>query len=632
MLLQNLRHRDFTGAALREIRSMRNYLKKLLETREKIESTAFFSRGLIYILVPAMTLLQWLMVQLCYQTVGESFAMSPVYILLEASLLFVLDALLALCTGRWWIGYAVTLPVAFVYGVLNHYVIDMHGTPVSVRDVGNIGTTGEVLAGYRLEISGSVILQGVLLLVGLAGIYLLRRVGLRQQRWDRTRVLVRAGCFALSAVLIFFGFFGPAPLKPSVTRSWDWAPPLRTYGAMSCLLENALSANDILLCPEGYSPETAEKIAAKYDSPAAEAEVQPDIIFILNETYYDVSLVTDLHTDVNPFAALDQRDDLIRGYATSPVIGGGTNCSEYEFLTGNSLHLTPGITPFQSLDMQGADSVVSRLEAQGYSTISVNSEHRENYYRHTGYPGLGFDRVYNDLDFTHREYYADRCYETDRCLYEHMIDWYEDMGDGPRFAYLLTIQNHGGYELCQPEDDTVHVLDDYGRYSDQMNEYFTSLALSAEALCDLIEYFEQGDRPVVLCMVGDHTTCFAPKIISEELTDEETDLILRSTPYVVWSNCGLEDDFLPEYVSLHSLGPCVLTGAGVGGRYDRFVAEMCSEVPVFLSGGDWYDSEGSRHEAESVEQMPEILQDYVYMLHNNLAGGENRQDDFFRGE
>ena len=609
---------------------MKSFSEKLSQLRNRIESTSFFRNGLIYVLVPVMTLVQWLIVQLCYQTVGGSFAMNPVYILLEASLLFSLDALLALCTGRWWIGYAVTMPVAFVYGVLNHYVIDLHGTPVSVRDVGNMGTTGEVLAGYRLEISSSVILQGVLFLLGLAGAYIMRRIGLRQQRWDLRRVPVRGVCVLLSAVLIFFGYFAPAPIKPEVTRSWDWAPPLRTYGALSCLLENAVSAEEILLRPEGYTPEAAAAIAAKYGSAGeSEPEVKPDIIFILNETFYDVSIITDLRTDRDPLAALNERDDLIRGFATSPVAGGGTNCSEYEFLTGNSLYLTPGITPFQSLDMQGASGVVSRLEAQGYSTISVNSEHRENYYRHTGYPGLGFDRVYNDLDFTHREYYADRCYETDQCLYEHLIDWYEDMGDGPRFAYLLTIQNHGGYELCEPEDDTVHVLDDYGSYNDQMNEYFTGLELSAQALCDLIEYFEQGDRPVVLCMVGDHTTCFAPKIISEKFTPEEADLLLRSTPYVVWSNCGLDEQFLPERVSLHSLGSCVLAGAGVDSSYDRFVTEVCRTAPVFLSGGDWYDREGVRHEAEGVEQMPEILREYVYMLCNNLEGGEHRQAEFF---
>jgi len=609
---------------------MKSIFGRLAAVREKFEATAFFRRWLMYIIIPLLTALQWLMIQLCCQSAADCLRVNPVYFLTESSLLFVITALVALCTGRWWIGALVTSLFSFVFGVLDHYVIDLHGTPLNIRDTGNMGTAGEVLAGYRLEIGATVIFQAALLLVCLLGVYVLRRIGLSQQRWQRGRVIARAAVTVACAVLIFFGFFAPNPIKPAVTRSWDWAPPLKEYGVLSCLLENSLCTDEVILMPAGYTDAEAQRIAEEYVPEITGSGATPDIIFILNETYYDVSHITDLHTDVDPFAAYSERDDLIRGYATSPVVGGGTNCSEYEFLTGNSLHLTPGITPFQSLDMQGADGVVSRLEAQGYTTISTNSEHRENYYRHTGYPGLGFDRIYTDLDFTGQEYYEERCYETDESLYRNVIEWYENMGDDPRFVYLLTIQNHGGYELCDPEDDTVHVLDDYGRYNDQMNEYFTSLALSAEALCDLIEYFENGDRPVVVCMVGDHTTCFARKVISEEYSGDEADLLLRSSPYVVWSNCEFDSELLPETVSLHALGSCVLAGAGVKlSPYDSYVAEMSREVPVFLSGGDWYDAEGQRHEFTTAAELPPMLRDYVYMLYNNLQGGQARQDDFF---
>lgn len=613
---------------------MKKFTGRLAAIRERIEDTGFFGRWLMYIIIPILTAMQWMTVQLCCQSAADCLRVSPVYFLTEASLLFGLTALVSLCTGRWWIGGLVTSLFSFVFGVLDHYVIDLHGTPLNVRDVGNMGTAGEVLAGYRLEVGVTVISQAVLLVLCLLGVYVLRRIGLRQQRWQRSRVIARGAVLAACAVMIFFGFFAPNPIKPASTRSWDWAPPLKKYGVLSCLLENALCVDEVVLMPEGYTDEEARRIAEEYKPQNDGAEgVTPDVIFILNETYYDVSHITDLQTDADPFAPYAGRDDLIRGYATSPVVGGGTNCSEYEFLTGCSLHLTPGITPFQSLDMQGADSVVSRLEAQGYTTISANSEHRENYYRHTGYPGLGFDRIYTDLDFTGQEYYEERCYETDESLYRNVIEWYEAMGDGPRFVYLLTIQNHGGYELCDPEDDTVHVLNDYGRYNGQMNEYLTSLSLSAQALCDLIEYFESSDRPVVVCMVGDHTTCFAPKVISDEYSDDQRDLLLRSAPYVVWSNCGFDREALPETVSLHALGSCVLAGAGLElSPYDSYVAEMCREAPVFLSGGDWYDADGRRHEFTSAAELPRVLRDYVYMLYNNLQGGDERQEDFFCAE
>jgi len=597
--------------------------------RDRLESTLFFRQVLIYILVPCVGLLQWLIIQLCCQDLAGCFTTKPAYILLEAALLVGVDALFALLTGRWWIGFCVTSVVSFIYGVANYYVIDLHGTPLSLRDFGNIGVAGEVMKGYILEISGRVVLQAVLMVLCMVGIHVLRRISLGQKAFALWRTLSRGAVLIGCVLLTYFGMFSPQPIKPAQTRSWAWETALRTYGCVSCLLENTLSANDILLEPEDYSAQRAEQIAAAQPEAPQSQTVTPDVIFILNETYYDLSIVTDLRTDVDPFAALNQRDDLVRGFATSPVIGGGTNCSEYELLTGNSLCLTPGITPFQSINMEGADGIVSRLEALGYTSLCANSESSGNYYRSTGYPGLGFDEIHFAEDFTGQEYYGGREYETDESLYRNLIEWYEAMGDQPRFAYLLTIQNHGGYILSDESCDTVHVLDDYGERTDEINEYLTCVSLSADALAGLIEYFEQGDRSVVLCMVGDHTNFFARELLDESVTPEQADLLLRSTPYVVWSNCGFDASSMPETVSLHSLSSCVLKGAGVElCAYDRYVSDMCRSVPVLLSGGDWYDADGVRHSAAQ-EEMPQVLSDYLCLLCNNLTGGDQRLEDFF---
>ncbi len=584
------------------------------------------------VVIPCLALLQWLIVQLCCQSAADCFRTKPVYILIESTLLLAVDALIALCTGRWWIGFCVTSVFAAIYGIANHYVIDLHGTPLSLRDFGNIGVTGEVMKGYVLEISGSVVLQAVLFALCIAGTILLMYVQRRQKKFEWWRCISRSIILAGCGLIMFLGIFSAKPLKPAETRSWDWQPALRTYGCLSCLVENTMSSGDIVLEPENYSLQEAQRIAESYEAVRQEETVTPDIIFILNETYYDLSVITDLETDVDPFAALNRRDDLIRGYAASPVIGGGTNCSEYEFLTGNSLCLTPGITPFQSIDMQGADGIVSRLEVLGYSSLCANSESAGNYFRSTGYPGLGFDEIYFSDAFTGQEYYGNRGYESDRCLYENLIGWYENMGDAPRFAYTLTIQNHGGYILSDESYDTVHVQNDYGERNDEIDEYLTGISLSAEALCDLIDYFEQGDRPVVVCMVGDHCPHFAKEIVDDRYTPEQADLRLRMTPYVVWSNCGFDESAIPEILGLHALSSCVLSGANVElSPYDSYVAEMCRDIPVLLSCGDWYDRDGIRHSVRN-EEAPQVLSDYLVLLCNNITGGEHRLERFFRIE
>ena len=608
---------------------MRTYSDKMVALRERTEATRFFRSTLPYILVPLLTLAQWLMIQLCCQSLAGCLGMRPVYVLLESSLLLAVTSLLALCTGRWWIGFCVTTLFSFVYGVANYYVIDLHGTPLSLRDFGNIGVTGEVMKGYTLELSGRVVLQTALLVLCLLGIYVLIRASLGEKKFPWQRCAIRGAVLAACCVMIYFGMFCADPIKPAQTRSWDWEPALRTYGCLSCLVENTLSVNDIVIEPEGYSADEAQRIASELPAESKENAVTPDVIFILNETYYDLSLVADIQTDRDPFEAFSQRDDLIRGYAASPVIGGGTNCSEYELLTGNSLCLTPGITPFQSIDMNGACGIVSRLEALGYTSLCANSESSGNYFRSTGYPGLGFDEIHFSEDFTGQEYYGGRGYESDESLYRNLIRWYEGMGDGPRFAYMLTIQNHGGYILSDESYDTVHVLNDYGDLNDDLNEYLTGIDLSSQALCDFIGYLEQSGRPVVVCMVGDHSPFLAKEIIDERYTSQQADLLLRCTPYVVWSNCGFDASLLPEKLGLHSLSACVLAGAGIQlCGYDSYIVELCQSVPVLLSGGDWYDSTGVRHSAKD-EEAPEMLRDYLALLCSNLTGGEQRPEGFF---
>ena len=130
----------------------------------------------------------------------------------------------------------------------------------------------------------------------------------------------------------------------------------------------------------------------------------------------------------------------------------------------------------------------------------------------------------------------------------------------------------------------------------------------------------------------DGVCVFVNDIVSAEYSEQEADLRLRGTPYVVWSNCDIDESWLPEYVSLHSLGSCVLASAGAArSDYDSYVAQLTRQVPVFLSGGDWYDAEGQRHDYQGMAQLPEALQDYVCLLYNNLAGGEGRLDEFFCG-
>ena len=243
----------------------------------------------------------------------------------------------------------------------------------------------------------------------------------------------------------------------------------------------------------------------------------PDIILILNESWYDFSLITEMETneDVSPF--IDSLENCIRGYAVVPVIGGGTHSSEYELLTGNSLQLLQGITPFNTLDMEEEATVVTVLEEQGYETTAFHPAPGSSYSRSIGFPAMGFDHVFFDSDVEGLDYWMQRTsFATDMSNFALVREMYEENlshSEKPQFIYNLTIQNHGGYAQVSIAKVPLKVtnglenMDELSIY--EINEYLSCVNMTDQAFKELLAYYEETDRPVIICMVGDHCPVIA---------------------------------------------------------------------------------------------------------------------------
>ena len=159
-----------------------------------------------------------------------------------------------------------------------------------------------------------------------------------------------------------------------------------------------------LIVPGGYSSEALSQISMP-DVPAGEAE-PADIILILNETFFQPSVVTDIETDRDYLEGISNLSGAILGSAVAKA-GGGTNITEAELLTGNPQAVVGG-TPFNILHMEDTSSIVSLLKDQGYYTIATHCMSGTNYHRSTGYPALGFDEIHFVEDYTDTEEYGQR--------------------------------------------------------------------------------------------------------------------------------------------------------------------------------------------------------------------------------
>lgn len=176
--------------------------------------------------------------------------------------------------------------------------------------------------------------------------------------------------------------------------------------------------------------------------------VRPNIILILNESWFDWRQVTEFETDRPVMPFLDSLENCIRGFSVEPLNCGGTCLSEYELLTSNSLSMMPEITPFTQRDLNGSYSVASYLNDLGCETTALHPGAARNYNRSVAYPSLGFGRVAFVEDDIWSDAQSLRAYVSDAAAVGVIQTLFEEKdADIPALIYLLTIRNHGGYDL-----------------------------------------------------------------------------------------------------------------------------------------------------------------------------------------
>lgn len=448
----------------------------------------------------------------------------------------------------------------------------------------------------------------------------------RKERGSRKKILP---VFLLCCCLVFVCYGGSNSIIPRNAIAWSWDHAIRAYGYVPSFVQQSICGLNVIQKPDGYNKNDTIAVASTYEKKqsASNNENLPDIIFILNETFYDLDQVLDTGLSDEMFSYIESLDNAITGYALSPKLGGGTNQSEYELLSSNSMYLMPIATPFVSLNLEDANTIVSYLESLGYTTLGTHCYKPSNYSRNRAYPAIGFDYIKWDTDYENPEEYGERAmFYTDESVYRNLNQWYEEIAqDNPVFMYCLTVQNHGLWDQNDSKYDIVHTSSDFGQYTDIINEYESCIYLSDKAFEALVDYYSNVDRDVIIVMVGDHCPAFASSVTDEygiTATDDELERNLHSTPFIIWSNHeGVLNDVIGDNnkFSLFYLAPTVLQAAGVpmSGYYD-FLANMRDVVPVIMKNGTYYDCDFMKYEISQGSAYSDLVDQYLYFEYLNI--------------
>ncbi|MDO4288300.1 MAG: LTA synthase family protein [Eubacterium sp.] len=367
----------------------------------------------------------------------------------------------------------------------------------------------------------------------------------------------------------------------------------------------------------------------------SEKPEKPNIIAIMNESFSDMATVGDFETNMPVTPFLDSLEgSSIQGNLAVSVFGGGTCDSEYSFLTGNTTAFLPENTrPYQLYVKEGAPSLVSTLNAQGYHSEAIHPGVRTAWNRDNVYGDFGFKAFYSAENFINAKM-TRGLYVSDESTYDQIIDIYEHKLSGqPLFVFDVTIQNHGPYYLDASDLDIVRLEGMEGEYP-LTEQYLSLIHNSDQAFEKLVTYFEGVEEPTIIVMFGDHQakieTEFYEEVIGkpqEEWTLEELQRTYQ-TPYVIWANYPLNSQE-GRLMSVQNLASYLLDQTGLEQTdYNRYLSALAKELPVVNSQGV-VDAQGNNYAYGEDNPYNEEILTYQRILYNNIFDKENRQDQLY---
>lgn len=418
-------------------------------------------------------------------------------------------------------------------GIINGVLLSTRVTPFTGPDLHLITDAFEIADRYLSPFFFVVVvILFVLAILGLIWLFIKgpKYQGKMSYKWNVPLILAGVLAFAGTTKLaldkrVLSNYFG------NIAFAYE------DYGYPYCL--GVTIFNTGISSPRDYSEEEIERIEKTEDNlPATNEKNQPNILFLQLESFFDPTLVNYLKISEDPIPTFRKlMKEYSSGYYKVPAVGAGTANTEFESITGMSLHyFGPGEYPYKSiLKETTCESAPYVLKNLGYSTHAVHNNEANFYGRRSIFPNLGFDT------FTSAEYMAEENdknplgWTKDEVLTDEIIKCL-DSTEGPDYVYTISTQGHGAYPEEQLIDDpeitvtgaaTEAQNNQWEYYCNEIHEMDNFVKELTDALADYPE-------DVILVMYGDHLPTMGLTV--EDLKNK----YLFQTEYVMWDNFGME--------------------------------------------------------------------------------------------
>lgn len=456
-------------------------------------------------------------------------------------------------SGDLFISYCVMEIVTLVFGIANRVTLEVRKQYVSIAELKILDEAAGVEVDWAAMFHPAWIILGLIGMVAGGLLWVLYYKKIRKQHKTGWKLLALRAAMVLTGVLIFTCLYITPPLDVIL---YETNPFLKTgdivWLSQSVFNDSSQNSDEI----------TLEEIEVVYDEyeeiiePGEEkiSKKKPNIIVIMSEAFWDMGYMQDsVEMSENPmedFYALQEEG--LSGQVAVSTYGGGTNTTEFEFLTGLSAGHFSGVSDWygEFYDKE-QESFVSYVKDLGYSTMAFHSYSGSFWSRDTGYANMGFDKFYAEDDFQNRGRWHG--YISDMSLTQEIIDRFNEQKaankEQPVFAFAVSVHNHV-YDLKRASqasasmdrlDIRTAVLDetvDEETRAD-VNEYVNGMDKTIGAVEDLLDYFRDYEEDTIIVFFGDHAPSFATTVCQADESMEEGDYY--RTPYLIWTN--YENDY-----------------------------------------------------------------------------------------
>lgn len=502
---------------------------------------------------------------------------------LYATILFVIYNL----TKKMTPGYMITGVFTLVFGVINNMKWNALNECVTLSDLSKLSEAVKVAKDAEFHMWKGTWFSVFSMIVTLfLWIFLDVRVSKAVASRGNYRKMCLTGCILGLAGLITFSIIdGKKSAVQQLTSavSSEQTGPL-VYWTQSLFQEKERTPYTV---SEAWNSYEKYVNAGKKEGGASEksSEVQPNIIVIMSEAFYDLDrlkgMVTYSEDPMKAYRAVCKEG--LAGNLYVNVYGGGTHFTEFEFLTGwNTRGMNTGSVPYKEYFAKNQPSFARYLKDQGYTTLAIHPYDGKFWNRYVAYPRLGFERFIDRSRMT----YQDMCgYISDESLTKEIILQYESKQEGkPMFCFAVSIANHiailnGEEKENAPNDITVTYADELGYGPNKkrwVQEYVSGIAKSGKALRELTDYLKQQNEPTIVVFFGDH----APSYALDQLKSGEKDMAY-STPYVIWGNYDWQNTGEGENVSASYLSTYLIQLLGMPlADQNYYNIAMRKEYPV----------------------------------------------------